>query len=414
MAYSELIKNIERIRDYMREFYVYGFKRRDEFGAKSARSYDNERRRIESWLGDYMSFRHDASGKSVFISVDSRAIKHNPLYNAFKAKSFTDKDITLHFYLLDALADGSALTVSEVCDRIAHDYMARFSPPLEFDESTVRNKMREYETLGLLSSEKDGRQLRYRKTESAIDLNAWKDVIAFFSEADPLGIVGSYLLDRMDRAPDYYGFKHHYILHAMESEALLTLLGAIGEKRRVELKIHNVRRGRSTEQIVYPVKIYVSTQNGRQHLLAWNYRFRNMRMFRLDTIRAISVREQEPEYRRFDDIATEHAKRLWGVSSGRGDALDHVEMKVRVGADEQYILSRLLREKRCGEATMIDERTALFTADVYNAEEMLPWFRTFIGRIVSLECNNENVTRTFYADLAETEALYGDKDDVVL
>ena len=26
MAYSELIKNFERIRDYMREFYVYGFK----------------------------------------------------------------------------------------------------------------------------------------------------------------------------------------------------------------------------------------------------------------------------------------------------------------------------------------------------------------------------------------------------
>lgn len=56
MAYSELIKNFERIRDYMREFYVYGFKSREEYDAKSARSYDNERRRIESWLGDYMSF----------------------------------------------------------------------------------------------------------------------------------------------------------------------------------------------------------------------------------------------------------------------------------------------------------------------------------------------------------------------
>ena len=48
MAYSELIKNFERIRDYMREFYVYGFKSRDEFTKKSARSYDDERRR-EEW-----------------------------------------------------------------------------------------------------------------------------------------------------------------------------------------------------------------------------------------------------------------------------------------------------------------------------------------------------------------------------
>ena len=30
MAYSELIKNFARIRDYMREFYVYGFKSREE------------------------------------------------------------------------------------------------------------------------------------------------------------------------------------------------------------------------------------------------------------------------------------------------------------------------------------------------------------------------------------------------
>lgn len=27
MAYNELVKNFKRIRDYMREFYVYGFKK---------------------------------------------------------------------------------------------------------------------------------------------------------------------------------------------------------------------------------------------------------------------------------------------------------------------------------------------------------------------------------------------------
>ena len=72
MAYSELIKNFDRIREYMREFYVYGFKSREEYDAKSARSYDNERRRIESWLGDYMSFRQDSCGKNVFLSGQIR------------------------------------------------------------------------------------------------------------------------------------------------------------------------------------------------------------------------------------------------------------------------------------------------------------------------------------------------------
>ena len=101
MAYSELIKDFKRIRAYLRDFYVYGFKVRNDFSEKSARSYDNERRRVESWMGDYVSFSQDSRGKRVFLSMDSRSIPHNPLYRAYKAKSFTSKDILLHFYLMD-------------------------------------------------------------------------------------------------------------------------------------------------------------------------------------------------------------------------------------------------------------------------------------------------------------------------
>ena len=61
-AYNELIKNFERIRSYMRDFYVYGFKSRDGYQSKSARSYDDERRRMESWLGDHMSFVRTPEG----------------------------------------------------------------------------------------------------------------------------------------------------------------------------------------------------------------------------------------------------------------------------------------------------------------------------------------------------------------
>ena len=68
MAYSELIKNFNRIRTYLRSFYVYGFRHRDEFTQKSARSYDNERRRLESWLGEYMSFGQDEEGR-LFLKI---------------------------------------------------------------------------------------------------------------------------------------------------------------------------------------------------------------------------------------------------------------------------------------------------------------------------------------------------------
>ena len=74
MAYNELIKNFEKVRAYMREFYVYGFKSRTEYDGKSARSYDDERRRLESWLGEYMRFTQTPEGKNVFLSVSQKRI----------------------------------------------------------------------------------------------------------------------------------------------------------------------------------------------------------------------------------------------------------------------------------------------------------------------------------------------------
>ena len=117
MAYSELIKNFEKVRAYMREFYVYGFKSRTEYDAKSARSYDDERRRLESWLGDYMRFTQTPEGKNVFLSVDSRVTRKNPFYKAWKAKSFTDGDITLHFAIFDILYDPEIkMTLTELIE----------------------------------------------------------------------------------------------------------------------------------------------------------------------------------------------------------------------------------------------------------------------------------------------------------
>ena len=48
MAYKELIEDFNRIRSYMREFYVYGLKSREKYTEKSGRSYDDEHRRLES------------------------------------------------------------------------------------------------------------------------------------------------------------------------------------------------------------------------------------------------------------------------------------------------------------------------------------------------------------------------------
>ena len=410
MAYSELIKNFDRIRDYMRQFYVYGFKSRTEYDKKSARSYDNERRRIESWLGSFMSFRQTPDGKNVFLSVDSRSIPRNPLFSAFKAKSFTAGDVTFHFYILDLLRDGRARSAQQILDCFCEKYLSCFDGGWEPDISTIRKKLKEYTALGLLESEKRGRELVFRRGESSIDPDAWADTLAFFSEADPLGVIGSTLLDKLESVPDWFRFKHHYILHTLDSQILLRLLTAMGDHRRVLLTNASLRTAAPARHNVYPLKIYVSTQGGRQYLLCYHYGFRRMMFFRLDYIQTLEPGDVELRHARFEAAYQRFHRHLWGTSTGSGFKVDHLEMTVSFGPDEAYIPRRLEREKRCGRVEYLDERTCRFVADVYDASELLPWLRTFIGRIVKLECSDETVPARFREDLAQMAALYGGDD----
>lgn len=402
MAYSELIKNFRRIRPYMRSFYVYGFRHRLEYDAKSARSYDNERRRVASWLGEYMKFGQDADGKRVFLSVDSRSIARNPLYRAFQAKSFTDLDITLHFYLMDMLEPEDGMTVNEIMDEL-EGYLEEFACAELPDVSSLQKKLSEYVGLGLIRREKEGKQVRYFLAQTNTDLDSWRMPAAFFSEAGPLGVVGAYLLDRTEGQTDCFRFKHHYILYALDSEVLCTLFLAMGARQKVSL-----RQGQHRHEIL-PLKIYISTQTGRQYVLgqaAAGFRF-----FRLDLIDSVEPGEAAEISAQLENELAEFQHKVWGVAAKRGRKPAHLEMVIC--GEESFVLQRLRREKRCGTVVKLEDGNWRFEADVLDAMEMLPWIRTFIGRIVSLRCTDPEVEKRFYEDLAAMKKLYGGPADAV-
>ena len=406
MAYSELIKDFNRIREYMREFYVYGFKSRDEYTQKSARSYDNERRRLESWLGDYMQFRQTPSGKNVFLSIDSRVSRHNPLYKGWKTKSFTDGDITLHFILFDILSSPDvSLTITEITERI-DEHLSEFDEPLMFDESTVRKKLKEYVEEGIIIPEKHGRAISYHRAEETP--SADMDVLDFFSETAPCGVIGSYLLDKEEDHGSNFTFKHHYITSAMDSEILCSLLLAVSDQRTVTLSNVNRHRERINENNVVPLKIMISVQNGRQYLIAYSPRFKRITAFRIDNIISVKpgeICENYSEYRKELDEMLTH---MWGISTHNysGRTLEHVEFTVRYADDEQHIHARLEREKRCGTVERLNKNSSRFTAEVIDTMEMIPWMRTFICRITDINLTNKRLEKQFKKDIEDMYNLY--------
>lgn len=407
MENSELIKNFERIRDYMRQFYVYGFRSRSEMGMKSPRSYDNERRRIESWLGDHMSFRREETGKQVFISMDSRSLEHNPLYNAFKAKSFTDKDITLHFYILDCLLPGRELSLMELVDEIETEYLCQFPEAEVLDVSTLRKKLKEYADLGMITIKKRGKEYVYSRSADTICLDDWKNALDFYSESAPMGVIGSFLLDRLPRQDSIFRFKHHYMVHTLDSQILFQLVAAMSSHRWVDLTLHGLFHPMERYRRVYPCRIHISSQTGRQYLLGMKESDEKFQFFRLDTIHKVKPGSVEQHHDTMMKRMEAFSEKMWGVSLNQQEEPDHLEMTVHAEKSEPFILQRLIREKRNGTVTVLDENTYQYRADVYDALEMLPWIRTFIGRIVKLECSNDAVIARYQQDLDAMGALYG-------
>ena len=411
MAYNELIKNFEKIRSYMREFYVYGFKNRAEYDKKSARSYDDEKRRMESWLGEYMSFVRTAEGKNVFISIDSRDFAHNPLYNAFKAKSFTDFDITLHFIIFDILYnENDAYSLPQLMEKIDKEYLSYFEDPMVFDESTLRKKLKEYIREGIVVCEKCGKRLVYRRAKS-VSIDRAYDAIDFYSEIAPCGVIGSFLHDKQAPHVEAFAFKHHYVTSAIDSGVLCSLFSAMQSKSIVTVQNLSRKLSESQRIRIVPLRIRISVQGGRQYLIAYHPESNAFKSLRVDYLSDVKIEESTPRFDELRKMLEEKEKNTWGVVCGGkingGNRLERVEFTVKIDADEGHIVKRLQREKRVGEVEKLDDFTYRFVAEVYDSCEMIPWIRTFICRITSMNFSNRKIEKQFINDLQETYKLYG-------
>ena len=405
MPYKELIKNFDNIRMYMREFFVYGFRTREDYSKKSLRSYDNEKRRIQSYLGDLLSFKQTEAGKKVFISLDARSVSRNPLYKAFKVKSFTSKDISLYFIVMDILNNGVSYSLTDILDKIDADYLSYFKEPLLFDESTLRKKLKEYEALGLIKSEKIAKKLEYSLVNDDIEAKDYKDLIRFFTEENILGVIGSYIEDKFENTDEYLSLKNRYIMNAYDSEVIFETLKAI--KNENKIKIQSFSSSKPKEYV--PIKLYVSKQGGRNYLMCKCTEDNRFYAIRIDYIKTVSQGLKANDFSiiktRFENIS----RHIWGVSYNGGE-LEHVEMDIYVGKGEEYIVSRLEREKRCGKVTKLDEETYRFSVDLYDSYELVPWIRTFFGRIKRLKCSNRMVSDQIKFDIVKMSKQYGEEN----
>lgn len=405
--FKELIQSFAKSREYVRDFFVYGFKTREEFTKKSSRTYDNERRRIESWLSGFIQKDYTAKGKNISLAIDSNLLDTNPLYRVWKTKSFTDNDILLHFYLLDYLDETTGETIEEITDGILEKYQILLEPQM------VRRKCNEYEKQGLLWKKKQGRELLYGKGENFYYMlqkcPELLDAIKLEHLISPFGVVGSTILDTLSQTNQLFRVKHSFFVHTLEDEILLELTCSMREEKSVELLIQSTRSEHKETILGVPLQIFTSTRTGRRFLCLYYIERKRFFCARMDSIKKVTLLEVYPEYQKLRNHLNQNREKSWGVSfqSMKNSRMHTIKMILHIDeAAEGFVLQRLNREKKGGIIKKIAPDTFSYENTLFDVNEMVPWIRTFTGRIVSLESNHPSLTQTFHQDMNALFSMY--------
>ena len=404
--FQELVKSFGKSREYVRDFFVYGFKTRDDFTDKSSRTYDNERRRIESWLSEYIHSDYTKNGKNISIAIDSNLLLTNPLYRVWKSKSFTDNDIMLHFFLMDILQDKEARTIDELTNEIFAYYDVLFEPQL------VRKKVKEYEKEGLLLCEKSGKQHLYSCADNLAyaipdELPQLLEAVRFYHIAAPMGILGSTVLDNQKSSNDLFTAKHAFFSHTLEDEMLLLLLTAMKEKKAVSLVSRSVKTKQNQNFSGLPLKIFVSTRTGRRYICLYGTNSKRFTNVRLDYVKEVSLQKPDASYDEHKEALEKNLCKVFGVSFGNDHTNDKIKLTLFIDEErESHIINRLEREGHGGIITHIDKNTYTYEKEVFDGNEMMPWIKTFIGRILSFESNNHYLTQKLHRDIRQMIDMY--------
>lgn len=408
--FKELIKSFAKSREYIHDFFVYGFKTRDDFKDKSRRTYDNERRRIESWLWKYIHTDYTPKGKNISLVMDSNLLNTNPLYRVWKTKSFTTNDIMLHFYLLDYLDNTNGKTAEEITDGLLETY--GFLP----DVQLVRRKCNEYAREGLLNKTKSQKQVIYNKAPSFNELfdgiTYAKEALCFFKMVSPLGIIADTILDTISAKNTIFYAKHCFFVHTLEDEVLLELLSAMHNRQYVTLHLKSSRSGKLQVITILPLRVFTSTRTGRRYLCTYNTNSKRFFCLRMDFIKKVIPGGVSLVYDKAKEQLSSNQHKAWGVSFQNNTKLriHSLELELYIDTEkEPFVLKRLYREGKGGTVLKTGENTFIYKTQVFDANEMLPWIRTFTGRIIKFETSHKGLKSLFVQDMEAMYKMYGIK-----
>ena len=434
MTYN--ISSYQRIRHYLESFYISG-KPRNEYIKKPA--YDSILAIIDTWCPKNILYSvGNNTEKRYFFKMDCRDLDLNPFAIFLKSKKTNSmrNDLLLYFIIPQILKRDSFTPLPQIISDVQNIQLAAISPnsdlyTINIDSKRIRNIIREMHDLGLIEFKKNKNAFLYRLADAPPSLLDLYPAIRLFAEISPLGLLGYYLLDRINiqtdntHSPQIFTFKNRYLNHILDSQVLETLFEAIHTQQAVQVyiaarldlhtqslippnyTIEKYAKDAYRTALVLPFKLYVSVMTDARYLMGIYPNSQELACIRIEHIEHAEIKADENAldhnalYTRFQQLT----RNIWGVSS-KNQSPTHVEMTITDDMPNGYMLTRLKNECRCGAVEQLSDTSARFSADICDARELFPWMRTFVGYISDVSFSDATLQELFIAQINELSDKY--------
>lgn len=414
--YNHFIKDYETIRGILKEFFIYGCYNKEQlikFERIKGKKYDNESRRIRYFINKINLIENRINGKKIInFKYDRYDNIGNFLIKSFKTKTFNSQDINLHFFILQILSrEQKELSINEIMLIIQEEVFHECNDD-EISYRMLRDKLNELIMLGMIQLT-ESNPIKYKLAPNVLEefsvdeLNNLHQILYLFRNISPITVPAYFAQDTIKNYLVYYQgddcltkdvflFKHTFLQNISNDEVIHDLLSAMRNQNEVEF-IYSDMSQIAIRAI--PMKIIYDQHYGRQFIFCFNQEVKKPQTYRIDRIGRVKVLTENTfeskDYKCYETLIN----KSWSMTQ-LNDLIDpmnantiSIEIDFIIDDGKEYIFQQLLSERRQGVITEISKTHWLYSIDVINPLEMIPWIRSY--------CEYAHVRKSEEHDIAE-------------
>ena len=410
-THKVLINNYNKTRNITRTIYLYGIYNNEKMYGVSQRKLSNEKARVKALYKDNYKSEYYKNRKYIGLVYDKICHTKNFLANSYFIKTFTRQDFILYFSILQILNDKP-----NSIEEILFEFDKKRCEVDTISKSTFDRKINEMQKEGILQKIQKGNKFLYKLEEEFFgdfSKEERKKILyatMFFNGITSYKVPGYYLLetlknyseinendfyDNNSNYTDWFSYTHSFIQNILDE----IILFEIEENKCVKIINSNM------ECDFYYTNPIIDNNYGRIYVMGKVIENNKITdkdiIFRLDRIKETKLLKKVETT---ENISIKDRKMWCSSFNPNIEDIKYEKVEAIFYIDEEekyYLVDDIKREKKWGVFEKIEENKFLFSIEVSDPMEMLPWFRSYEGYVVVLHEKIRNILKNEREKLLE-------------